>query len=392
LIRMRELAVQSATATLTDEQRVYVDLEYQALIEQIDKSIKTTNWNNQTLLDGFAPTKFGIQAGVSADQKIEIDIPPMYASVIAASFTNGDFESGALNSSAITGWTFGNTRVTLDGNTQIGGWPTPMDATKPAPSGGDAVPMTRGTFSSKLTSQVSPNGGALSAELSSTGVSVQGYGIAHGPYLISNDPIKIRAGESVSFDWSASGGLDAYDVYAYLLNVDDGSTVKLLDVSGNGTSMTAPWTTVSKQVTQSGRYKFVFVSGTFDATGGTAAGAKLFVDNVKANVEPTPTLQTTNVLTILNASDAISKIDLEIENVSMARSKLGAVTNRLMSAANNLSSSSLNFNASLSRILDTDYAAASAELARTQIIQKAGTKVLAESNLSAQMVLQLLKS
>ncbi len=70
---------------------------------------------------------------------------------------------------------------------------------------------------------------------------------------------------------------------------------------------------------------------------------------------------------------------------------MGATINRLNYASDNLSNVSMNTSASRSRILDTDYASATTELARSQIIQQAATAMLAQANQQPQSVLSLLK-
>jgi len=91
------------------------------------------------------------------------------------------------------------------------------------------------------------------------------------------------------------------------------------------------------------------------------------------------------------ATSALSSLDTAIEKVDTFRSTLGAKINRLSYAADNLASISQNAAASRSRILDTDYAAATTDLARTQIIQQAATAMLAQANQQPQTVLTLLK-
>jgi len=91
------------------------------------------------------------------------------------------------------------------------------------------------------------------------------------------------------------------------------------------------------------------------------------------------------------AKDAITAIDTSIKNANEQRGAIGAAINRLTYAADNLSNVSINTAASRSRIEDTDYAQASTELARTQIIQQAATAMLAQANQSPQSVLALLK-
>jgi flagellin len=84
--------------------------------------------------------------------------------------------------------------------------------------------------------------------------------------------------------------------------------------------------------------------------------------------------------TAAEASAAVAKVDTALNAVSTARATLGVGMNRLTSASDNLTNIAQNATESRSRILDTDYAAATTELARTMIIQQAGTAVLAQAN------------
>jgi len=99
----------------------------------------------------------------------------------------------------------------------------------------------------------------------------------------------------------------------------------------------------------------------------------------------------TAAVSTAEAKDAIVQIDTSIKNANEQRGAIGAAINRLTYAADNLSNISMNTAASRSRIEDTDYAQASTELARTQIIQQAATAMLAQANQSPQSVLALLK-
>jgi flagellin len=99
-----------------------------------------------------------------------------------------------------------------------------------------------------------------------------------------------------------------------------------------------------------------------------------------------------NVSTDKAASKALATIDSAMETVSAIRSKLGAMQNRLNSTMDNLANVVTNTEASRSRIQDTDYAKASSELARTQIIQQAATAMLAQANQDPQTVMQLLQN
>ena len=92
------------------------------------------------------------------------------------------------------------------------------------------------------------------------------------------------------------------------------------------------------------------------------------------------------------ASNAITSLDTAMTAVSNQRASFGAVNNRLIHAVDNLTNISTNAAQTRSRIMDTDYAAATSELARTQIIQQAGTAMLAQANQLPGSVLQLLQN
>ena len=95
--------------------------------------------------------------------------------------------------------------------------------------------------------------------------------------------------------------------------------------------------------------------------------------------------------TTSGASSALDTIDTAIATIDTDRATFGATMNRLTYAVDNLSNISQNAQASRSRILDTDYAQTTTELARTQIIQQAATAMLAQANQQPQSVLTLLR-
>ena len=97
------------------------------------------------------------------------------------------------------------------------------------------------------------------------------------------------------------------------------------------------------------------------------------------------------ISTNADSNTAMGYIDTALTAVNTRRATLGAAISRLEHAIDNLSNNAVNTEASRSRILDADYAQESTELARTQIIQQAGTAMLAQANQKSQSVLQLLK-
>ncbi|MEG2980862.1 MAG: flagellin [Stenotrophomonas sp.] len=98
-----------------------------------------------------------------------------------------------------------------------------------------------------------------------------------------------------------------------------------------------------------------------------------------------------DVTTAVGAQKALSIVDKALESVNSVRADLGAIQNRFTSVVANLQTSSENLSASRSRIKDTDFAKETAELTRTQILQQAGTAMLAQANQVPQNVLSLLQ-
>ena len=99
----------------------------------------------------------------------------------------------------------------------------------------------------------------------------------------------------------------------------------------------------------------------------------------------------TNILSVQAANDVTQSVNKSLDMISMTRASMGAVMNRLEHVIDNLTNVVMNSEASRSQIEDADYAAASTELARTQIMQQAATAVLAQANTSQQSVLKLLQ-
>jgi flagellin len=99
----------------------------------------------------------------------------------------------------------------------------------------------------------------------------------------------------------------------------------------------------------------------------------------------------TDILDRDNAANAITQVDDALTVINTERANIGAVINRLNYSVDNLANVSLNTSASRSQIMDADYAKASSELARTQIISQAATAMLAQANQQPQTVLQLLQ-
>ncbi|OWY30909.1 flagellin [Herbaspirillum robiniae] len=188
--------------------------------------------------------------------------------------------------------------------------------------------------------------------------------------------------------------------------LNDQITITLDDLSNNGTIADVIGTTAkgliglgnttqvsSAQVTYTSAKAALdnlFATGstlTADALASSAVTLQTAVDSAKLALDKAvadPTAQS-------DAQKAIKNLDKAISLISSKRAEFGAVQNRFNAVISNLQVSSENITASRSRIMDTDYAAETANLTRAQILQQAGTAMLSQANSAPQSVLSLLK-
>ncbi|MGK7870730.1 hypothetical protein [Falsiroseomonas sp. E2-1-a20] len=209
---------------------------------------------------------------------------------VGSGFANGSFDQGEDGDVIITGWTAETARIRLDGVATIAGWATPVDATYPGDNttGDNSTPGSSGSAATATLSSLSGVGpGDFSVKLDTELLRIdQPYGVIRGPAVYSNSAIVLAAGDSVAFAWKALGTGDAYDAFGYLLNVDTGATITLLDETGSSGGAETDWATETLTLAtgQDGSYRFVFVAGSFDASGGQYLGGTLMIDDVTATV------------------------------------------------------------------------------------------------------------
>ena len=127
------------------------------------------------------------------------------------------------------------------------------------------------------------------------------------------------------------------------------------------------------------------------ATAFTLGGADLAFGGLASASASLTRLDTVNISSVTGANAAIAVLDGALSQVSTIRAGLGAVQNRFSSTVANLTTTAENLSAARSRILDADFAAETAELTRAQILQQAGTAILAQANAIPQNVLSLLR-
>ena len=166
------------------------------------------------------------------------------------------------------------------------------------------------------------------------------------------------------------------------------------DAINNGTtSMTA--IDIANAMTANSNDKIsltVTAAGTLKVEGNTAANGETFsISEVTVTRGLHSPLAATDITTSSQADSALGVLDTAIGKVNDNRAVLGASMSRLEFASDNLQNVAQNTAAARSRVLDADYASETTELARTQIIQQAGTAMLSQANQAQQSVLSLLK-
>jgi hypothetical protein len=155
------------------------------------------------------------------------------------------------------------------------------------------------------------------------------YGSAFGPEVYTA-PFQATNGQALSFNWAAAGGGDDYEVYAFLVKVlpsgasydygGSGATLSsntTLLAHGRGTSQ--GWTTSTGLIPEDGFYRFRFVNGSFDASGGKALGAHMYID-------PNVLVGQANNITFSSLSDRVTSSSAQTFVVSASTSSGGVVT------------------------------------------------------------------
>lgn len=129
------------------------------------------------------------------------------------------------------------------------------------------------------------------------------------------------------------------------------------------------------------------IAVSIDDFAASAAGGG-FLNSFSSTLNATGTV---NILTSANASASIEEMDSDIDKMNTQRAKFGAVQNRFEAVIANLASYAENLSASKSRMIDADYASETALMTRNQVLQQAGTAILAQANALPQSAMSLLR-
>lgn len=378
LSRIRDLAVQSANDTNSASDREALNQETQALIDEVNRIGAATQFNGQNVIDGTLD-ELVFQVGANAGQTINV--------------AGVDARGSQLGSEVFEG---------LEGvsQTAIGALATANDLTV----NGQAVDFTDVTSSADLADAINEVSSAsgVTATLNDTTTADLGAltTATDGDTLtVNGTEIVLAAADDVD---TIAEKLNQVSDQTGVTAVSDGTNLSLVDDAGESIEVAVAGTSAAFGSVANGS------SETFDAgidlstdvggsitLGGTNTGTPPEIDSVFGAAGTLTTeadvLNDVNVLTRESASKAISTVDKALDDINGIRAELGAVQSRFESTISNLASTTENLSAANSRILDADFAAETANLAKSQVLQQAGISVLAQANARPQQVLSLLQ-
>lgn len=446
LQRMRELAVQSANDSNDSTDRANLQLELDALTNEIDRISSVTSWAGQSLLNGAGGTSsngtFSFQVGsqTNAADTISATIGSMSAASLGVGSGNavasatagsislvggnviqvaGEVASGDVYSFDLNGDTVAVTIGAINASGDIsysyavtGGdsGSGSFDTGSSAAILGDAAEVFAAVVNSLEASggqsginAVAASDGSVTITQSvvATGVSDSGGIYSSGGAISATSSVSVStATTTLTF---GSGDLNIANLgsggsQTYTLSIN-GETITATTASGSSGSsfannMGGLVANMQEQIDANSNLKGLTVTaasqsgGSGDTLAITIAASVTLANETTSNAAATSSL---DITTASGSTSAIDAIDTAIQSVNSQRASLGSVSNRLDSTVSNLTNISNNLAAGKGRIEDADFAAETTTLAKSQILQQASTAMLAQANASKQNVLSLLQ-
>ncbi|MBD8630550.1 flagellin [Oxalobacteraceae sp. CFBP 8755] len=393
LQRVRELAVQSSNASNSASDRKALQTEVTQLTSELNRIANTTEFNGQKLLDGSSGTS-NFQVGANAGQLISMT----GANFNTSTYGNNQIKGGAAAVAATSGATVGSVVISgsLGSSTSIATATT--DSAK--------------TIAAKINDQTAKTGVTAGAKTEARLQTVA----ADSAFALD---VKSDNAASVRVSFSVTGTGTKAEDYAAAVSAFNAQTaktgitaqyadggLKLTNSSGanievaNANAAAGPAITMSSYTSAGAPNTATSIAG---ATSGIANGNVTLDSEKSFSVVDTTTgfslggasalksVADLDVSTFEGAQLAIKTADAALSAVNSQRAEYGALQSRFESAISNLSSSTENLSASRSRIVDTDFAAETAKMTRGQILQQAGTSMLAQANSLPNGVLSLLR-
>lgn len=407
LQRIRDLAVQAANGSNSASDRASLNNEASQLISEINRVASSSNFNGVNLLDGsFANQTFQVGANGSSNDQISISAIASAKSSSLGVGSTSSYKTTVAGAGAVT------TTALASGDLSINGYQVGASASDgvsfsnatgsgiakaaainaisgqtgvTATVGSTAVAGTASTSATAIASgDITINGVNLGALSASTSGAQRGAQVAAAVNAISS-----QTGVSATFDTTTGAvALAAADgrnitvtasTNAAAAAANTGITVSATGATDIATSTLSLSSTSSAGIT--------LANGT--GTGLTAAN--LTGGFTSAAVTVGAGVSSLNLSTAAGAQSALATIDSAIASVNSSRASLGAIQNRFTSAVNSLQTSQENLASARSRIQDSDFASETANMTRSQVLQQAGTAILAQANSLPNGVLALLR-
>jgi flagellin len=386
LQRIRELAVQAASDVNTEADRESLQAEVDQMKDELKRIGDTTTFNGQKLLDGTFTDKF-FHVGMNFRETVRVRVRDARSEILGrwAVFTGAPVTTNALAAGSL----FLNNvtvRATRPEDDTVSTSFATGSAIAKATAINDSTSFTG--VSAYANPAVRPGvGGVVGGTLDQgnnviiNGRTVTGLNVAADD---ANDSL-IRA---INAEFDFTGVIATRDASGRIqLEASDGRNIEL-QFTGNGgvisglsPTNTAGITTGTVTLNSENQYT---VTGANEAFVG-------FVNNQLIGVNNAQAVNSVDITQRDGANLALLIIDRAIGQVSADRAQLGAIQNRLDSTISNLSTTIENGSAARSRILDADFAVETANLSRNQVLQQAGTSILAQANQQPQQVLSLLQ-
>ncbi len=402
LQRIRELAVQSANASNSAADRASIQVEVTQLVAEIDRVATNSSFNNTKLLDGtFTAQTF--QVGANANQSITVSsIASSRASALGVgsgssyATTSAGAAVGATalvaNGLSLNGYMVGAAASDGVSNTTPTASGIAVAAAINAISGQSGVTATVAATSVAGTTVTTP-GTALSAgDVLINGVDIGAIAAAGtnpargGQVTAAINAITAQTGVTATFNTTTGAvALSAADGRNITVTTLAAATAVITGLGSGGAATTTTRSAVSLSSTGSAGITIAGVTAAGLTASGLTAGYTAATATVGAGVA------SIDLSTAAGATSALTVIDSALNTVNSSRASLGAFQNRFDSTVSSLQIASENLSAARSRIKDTDFAAEVAVMTRNQILQQAGTAMLAQANSLPQNVLSLLK-
>ena len=404
LQRIRELAVQSVNATNSAADRAALNNEVGQLSSELDRIAATTSFNGQKLLDGSNSNSY--QVGANAGEVITVN---------TANFRTDSYGNYRIGSRAATA---ASSAGDLMAGSTSGALRSSAAATNRVAA---AASFTINGALGSTTIQVAVNSSARAAaalvngQTSITGVTASATTEFDATNFTANTSYSLNVTSNNTTAVAISftvGALTADGLSGAVNAINDASAKTGVSARANsaGTGITLT-NAAGENITTSvvSGTAGLTIGGTATASGAVAIGTgQLTLDSDKSfNVvdsvataffntagAASSQLQKTSAVDVGNvdaANRTISLVDGALQSVNGMRAKYGAVQSRFESTVANLKIASENLSASRSRIRDADFALETANLTRNQILQQAGTAMLAQANALPNTVLSLLK-